>query len=240
MLNFCDALKFNLLYFLWFVSWGFFSLFSYFWLVQFLLHYCSLFLCYHSIVIWLLFSSSCCWLTPFALLIDFFYILDKFFLYCCSFLLHCYSTFLVLFSCYSLFLLQLAPFVVLVNSSYYYYYFVVLVGSLLCWFDSFYCWSTPLVNVGWFLLLLVLLVGFSCSTIQFLLLLCWSIYLIVGLFFLLLVGFFFSYCLSPLIVLIDSSCRCSILLLWWSAILLLLFNFYYCCFVLPSLNTFLT
>ncbi len=132
MLNFCDALKFNLLYFLWFVSWGFFSLFSYFWLVQFLLHYCSLFLCYHSIVIWLLFSSSCCWLTPFALLIDFFYILDKFFLYCCSFLLHCYLTFLVLFSCYSLFLLQLAPFVVLVNSSYYYYYFVVLVGSFHC------------------------------------------------------------------------------------------------------------
>lgn len=61
----------------------------------------------------------------------------------------------------------------------------------LCWFDSFYCWSTPLVNVGWFLLLLVLLVGFSCSTIQFLLLLallvnfsyCRFVFLVVGWFF---------------------------------------------------------
>ncbi len=133
------------------------------------------------IVGWIL---VCCWLTLFALPIEIFYIVDKFFLYCYSFLLHCYLGFLVLFGCY----------------------LALLVAT-----SSSCCWSTPLVNVGWLFLLLVLLVGF-----------------------------FFGYCLSPLIVLIDYTYCCLILLLWWSAILLLLFNFCYCCFVPPSLSTFLT
>lgn len=93
----------------------------------------------------------CCWLTPFALLIEFFYIVDKFFLYCCSFLLHCYLTFLVLFSCYLALLVVISSsccvvqFIFLVP--------IIIIIILLCyfalfigWFDSSCCWSTPFVN----------------------------------------------------------------------------------------------
>lgn len=149
------------------------------------MHYCSLFLCYHSIVIWLLFRSSCCWLDPFLLLINsfcitdwIFYIVDKFFLYWCSFLLHCYLAFLVLFSCYLALLVVISSSCCVVqfflllfsSSSYYLVVFIVLVGS-------FYCVGLIPLVVGQ--LFLLMLVDYSC---------CWCYWLV---FFVLPFGSFY-------------------------------------------------